>query len=136
MAIKTKLKTSDQFSSASMSDLVFLLLIFFILLSTIVSPYAINILLPKSDSRTMAKQTTTVYINEYAEFFVEGVPVSEAQLEHAITERIAGETEAIVVLRMDQTVPVQHMVLAKDAINAINRKNSTNHRMILATSPR
>jgi biopolymer transport protein ExbD len=136
MAIKTKLKRSDQFSSASMSDLVFLLLIFFILLSTLVAPNAINILLPQSHSRTVAKQTTTVYINEFAEIFVEGVPVTEAQLESAIAPRIANDTEATVVLRSDNTVPVQHVVYVIDAVNSINVKNGTRHRVILATSPR
>jgi len=136
MAIQTRHKRSDQFSMASMSDLVFLLLIFFILLSTLVAPNAINILLPKSESRTMAKQTTTVYINEFAEFFVEGIPVTEDQLESAIAPRIADDTEATVVLRSDQSVPLQHVVYVIDAVNSINSKNGTRHRVILATSPR
>jgi biopolymer transport protein ExbD len=136
MAIKTRHKRSDQFSSASMSDLVFLLLIFFVLLSTLVSPNAINILLPKSESRTMAKQTATVYINEFAQFFVEEIPVSEEQLESAIAPLIAGEADATVVLRSDQSVPVQHVVHVIDAVNSINVKNGTRHRVILATSPK
>jgi len=136
MAIPRRHKSSNQFSSASMSDLVFLLLIFFILLSTLVSPNAINILLPKSESRTMAKQTTTVYIDEYAQFFVEGVLVREDQLESAIAPRIAGDTEATVVLRSDQSAPVQFVVHVIDAVNSINVKNGTRHRVILATSPK
>ena len=136
MAIKTKLKRSDQFSSASMSDLVFLLLIFFILLSTLVSPNAINILLPQSESRTTAKQTATVYINEYAQFFVETTPVTEAELEFAIAPLIANDTEATVVLRSDNTVAIQYVVYVIDAVNSINQKNGTKHRVILATSPR
>jgi len=136
MAIQTKLKRSDQFSSASMADLVFLLLIFFILLSTLVSPNAINILLPKSDSKTVAKQTTTVYINEFSQFFVETTPVTEAELESAIAPLIADQTEATVVLRSDNTVPIQYVVYVIDAVNSINQKNGTRHRVILATSPR
>jgi biopolymer transport protein ExbD len=84
----------------------------------------------------MAKQTTTVYINEYAEFFVEGIPVSEAELEAAIAPRIADDTEATVVLRSDQSVAVQHVVYVIDAVNSINQKNGTRHKVILATSPR
>jgi biopolymer transport protein ExbD len=136
MGIQTKLKRSDQFSAASMSDLVFLLLIFFILLSTLVSPNAINILLPKSESRTMAKQTVTVYINEYAEFFVGKTPVHETQLEAAIAPYIAGDTEATVVLRSDQSAPVQYVVHVIDAVNSINTKHGTKHKVILATSPK
>jgi len=121
---------------ASMADMVFLLLIFFILLSTLVTPNAINILLPRSESRTVATQTTTVYINEFAEFFVEGVPVREDQLASAIAPRIAGETRATVVLRSDQTVPLQFVVYVIDAVNSINTRYGTEHRVILATSPR
>jgi biopolymer transport protein ExbD len=136
MGIKSRHKRSDQFSSASMADLVFLLLIFFILLSTLVSPNAINILLPKSESRTIAKQTVTVYIDEFARFFVGETPVSEEQLEFAIAPYIAGDTEATVVLRSDQSVPVQHVVHVIDAVNSINTKQGTRHRVILATSPK
>ncbi|MCL2414105.1 MAG: biopolymer transporter ExbD [Bacteroidales bacterium] len=136
MPITTRHKRSDQFSMASMADLVFLLLIFFILLSTLVSPNAINILLPRSESRTMATQTTTVYINEFAEFFVEGIPVREDQLKSAIFPRIADETRATVVLRSDQSVPLQYVVYVIDAVNSINARHGTEHRVILATSPR
>jgi biopolymer transport protein ExbD len=136
MAIQTRHKRSLEFSSASMSDLVFLLLIFFILISTLVSPNAIKLLLPSSNSKTMAKQTATVYINEHYEFFVEETPVSEAQLEAAIAPRIAGDTEASIVLRSDKTVPVQYVVTVIDAVNAINDKNGTKHKVILATSPK
>ena len=136
MAIQTKHKRSLEFSSASMSDLVFLLLIFFILISTLVSPNAIKLLLPSSNSKTMAKQSTTVYINEKNEFFVEETPVSETQLESAIAPRIAGDTEASIVLRSDKTVAVQYVVYVIDAVNAINDKNGTKHKVILATSPK
>ncbi len=136
MAIQTRHKRSLEFSAASMSDLIFLLLIFFILVSTLVSPNAIKLLLPSSNSKTMAKQTATVYINENYEFFVEDMPVSETQLESAITPRIAGDNEASIVLRSDKTVPVQYVVYVIDAVNAINDKNGTKHKVILATSPK
>ncbi|MDR2511976.1 MAG: biopolymer transporter ExbD, partial [Bacteroidales bacterium] len=55
MSINLKHKCSTEFSAASMTDLVFLLLIFFVLVSTLVSPNAIKLLLPSSNSKTMAK---------------------------------------------------------------------------------
>ena len=64
MAIQTRNKRKAEFSMASMSDLVFLLLIFFMLTSTLVAPNAIKLLLPNSNSKTMAKQSVTVYIND------------------------------------------------------------------------
>jgi len=66
---------SVQFSMASMSDLVFLLLIFFMLTSTLIAPQAIKLLLPTSESRTLARQTVTVYINEQLQVFLEENPV-------------------------------------------------------------
>ena len=69
MAIETRNKIDAHFNMASMSDLVFLLLIFFMLTSTLVSPNAIKLLLPSSNSKTMAKQSLTVYINKSRNFF-------------------------------------------------------------------
>ena len=136
MAIKTRLRRTAEFSTASMSDLVFLLLIFFVLVSTLVSPNAIKLLLPSSNSKTMAKQTVTIYINEFNEFFVGETPVTEDQLEALLTPLVAGDTEASIVLRMDKSVAVQYQVNVFDAVNAINERDGTGHRVILAVSPR
>ena len=121
---------------ASMSDLVFLLLIFFMITSTLVAPNAIKLLLPSSSSKTMAKQTITVYINENQNFFVEEFKVNEDILESQIAQRLAGQAEGTVVLRADKSVPVQHIVTVIDAVNDINQKNATKHKVILATLPK
>lgn len=120
---------------ASMSDIVFLLLIFFIVTSTLVAPSAINLLLPSSSSRTIAKQTLTVYINEYGQYFVEENYVEPEMLQDNIHAAIMQEVEATVVLRADQTVEVQHVVNVIDAVNQLNSKLNTKHRVILATRP-
>lgn len=135
MAIKTMHKRSVEFSMASMSDLVFLLLIFFILLSTMVSPNAVKLLLPTSNSRTMAKQSVTVYIDPNAQFYVGETPVSEADLSAYIASQIHGEAEASIVLRADQNVAVQYIVKVIDAVNRINDETGTKHKVILATRP-
>lgn len=121
---------------ASMSDLVFLLLIFFMITSTLIAPNAIKLLLPNSSSKTMAKQTVTVYINEKQDFFVEESPVSEDLLESSIEQKLVGQSEGTVVLRADKTVPVQSVVTVIDAVNIINQKNGTKHKVILATLPK
>lgn len=120
---------------ASMSDLVFLLLIFFMLTSTLVAPNAIKLLLPSSTSKTMAKQSVTVYINDRFQYFVEEQSVPEGSLETRISERISGQADASVVLRSDKSVPVQYVVNVIDAVNNINRKQGTKHKVILATKP-
>lgn len=136
MAIRTRNKLNVTFSMASMSDLVFLLLIFFMLTSTLVAPNAIKLLLPSSSSKTMAKQTVTVYINERQDFYVEETQVTEAILESQIGQKLTGQEEGTVVLRADQSVPVQHIVTVIDAVNNLNQKNATRHKVILATMPK
>ncbi len=136
MSITTRNKRSVEFSMSSMSDLVFLLLIFFMITSTLVSPNAVKLLLPSSSSKTMAKQSVTVYINDQYQFFVEEIPSSQEMLETSIEKRLTGQIDASVVLRADKTVPVQYVVNVIDAINGINNKNHTKHKVILATSPK
>lgn len=124
------------FSMASMSDLVFLLLIFFMLTSTLVAPNAIKLLLPESQSKTMAKQTLTVYINDRYEYFLEDRPISEKALADELILALLPEAEATVVLRADQTVPIQYIVSLIDAVNVVNERNKTSHKVILATRPK
>lgn len=136
MAIQTRNKRSIEFSMASMSDIVFLLLIFFMLTSTLVAPNAIKLLLPASSSKTMAKQTITVYVNENYDYFIGETPINENELVQQLQLQLAGETEATVVLRSDKKVPVQYIVTVIDAINTVNNNTQTKHKVILATSPR
>lgn len=135
MAIKPRNKKKLDFNMSSMSDLVFLLLIFFMLTSTLVSPNAIKLLLPNSSSKTLAKQTVNVYINANLEYFIEKEPVSVEQLETSISKDIEGQEQASIVLRSDKSVPIQNVVNVIDAVNMINEKNNTQHKVILATKP-
>ena len=136
MAIKARNKVEPAFNSSSMSDLVFLLLIFFMLTSTLVAPNAIKLMLPSSNSKTMAKQTVTVYVNEEMNYFVDETPADESQLMELINGKIGADNEATVVLRSDKTVPVQYIVNVIDAVNQINNSTGNNHKVILATAPK
>lgn len=129
-------KRDTQFSTASMSDLVFLLLIFFMLTSTLVAPNAIKLLLPNSNSKTMATQNITVYINKARNIYVEERKVDASKLENVLYSLIRNETDASVVLRSDKTATVQDIVVVIDAVNNINSKNGTKHKVILATKPK
>ena len=134
MAIRSRNKVEPTFNSSSMSDLVFLLLIFFMLTSTLVAPNAIKLMLPSSNSKTMAKQTVTVYINDQFQYFVDEDAADETQLTNLINAKIGNDTQATVVLRSDKTVPVQYIVNVIDAVNEINNATNNNHKVILATS--
>jgi len=136
MAIRIRNKVKSEFSTVSMPDLVFLLLIFFMLTSTLVSPNAIKLLLPQSDSQTMAKQTVTVYINDRYDYFIGEEKISQNKLESQLTDKLALQEEGVVVLRSDKSVPIQYVVNVIDAVNTINDKKNTKHKVILATKPK
>ena len=137
MAIKSRNKVEPTFNSSSMSDLVFLLLIFFMLTSTLVAPNAIKLMLPSSTSKTMPKQTVTVYVDENYQYQVNDIKVfDESQLMDLINTQIGNDPQATVVLRSDKTVPVQYIVNVIDAVNEINNATGNNHKVILATSPK
>ncbi len=139
MAIKIRNKKSLEFSTASMSDLVFLLLVFFILVSTIVSPMAIPLTLPNSSSQQLidAKKDVTVYIDENLNYFIndEKIQVDKDNLLPAINSKLTNGTKGNVVLKVDQTVAVQHIVNVIDAVNKINVKRQSTYKVILATKP-
>ena len=128
-------KRSLEFSTASMSDLVFLLLIFFMLTSTLVSPNAIKLLLPNSNSKTMAKQTVTVYVDDKSQIFLEERPVNLTLLQNLLEQTLQGQIDASIVLKADKSVPVQEIVSIIDVVNVINDKYNTKHKIILATKP-
>ncbi len=133
--LQNKVKIEN--SSSTMSDLVFLLLIFFMITSTLISPNAVKLLLPESSSKTMAKQNVTVYIDEGYNFYVGETAVQADGLQPLIAQGIeSGVTDACIVLRADKTVPVQYVVNVIDAVNNINNEQGTKHKVILATSPK
>lgn len=135
LSSQNKVKVTS--NSSSMSDLVFLLLIFFMITSTLISPNAVKLMLPESTSKTMAKQNVTVYIDENYQFQVNDIPVDVANLQPTIAAGIeAGVDDGCVVLRADKTVPVQYVVNVIDAVNSINEQSGTKHKVILATSPK
>ncbi|MEG1573203.1 MAG: biopolymer transporter ExbD, partial [Bacteroidales bacterium] len=89
-----------------------------------------------STSKTMAKQTLTVYINDQYMYFVDQTLVEEDQLPTAIAALIGPDTEASIVLRSDKTVPVQYVVNVIDAVNQLNEQTNAKHKVLLATSPK
>ncbi len=143
MAIKMQNKVDSNFSATSMSDLVFLLLIFFMLTSTMVSPNAINLVLPKSTSdKQLVSKNIEVYINKDLQYFVnpEGsntrsVPYEE--LLPVLQDAAAKDQAAVkaVILRADKSVPVENVVALMDVLNQLNEAfpEGERYKMVLAT---
>ena len=137
MSIQTRNKRKTDFSMASMSDIVFLLLIFFMLTSTLVAPNAIKLLLPSSNSRAMEQPPKiAISINKELDYFLQGVQVSEQALEYGLLELLAGKQSASIRLEADKTIPVQYIVNVIDIVNSVNKQYDTKHKVILATSPK
>ncbi|MDD3281298.1 MAG: biopolymer transporter ExbD [Bacteroidales bacterium] len=139
MAIRIQNKRGIEFNLSTQADLVFLLLIFFMITSTFVSPNAIKLLLPESSSKTMAKQNFEVYIDENLEYAIkEGkdlMAVEEDLLQSAVQERLVKHPDdASVVVRADKSVPVQNIVYIIDAVNGVNEMYNRKHKVILATA--
>lgn len=132
MNLRSRSKVSAEVNMSSMTDLVFLLLIFFILASTLVTSSALDIILPKSGAQTVKKKNITLTVNEDLEFDINGNIVRYEQVESTLlTEagKLSDDEQAVIVLRADQSVPTGETVRLLD----IGYRN--NMRMIIATDP-
>ncbi len=130
MRLKTKNKVSPNFNMSSMTDIVFLLLIFFMLTSTLVSPNALKLLLPNSKSKTLEKQTLSVSITEEIEYYIENRQVNIENLERELITLLSEKIEPGIVLHADKTVDIEHAVKVMD----IAYRN--NYKLVLATNPK
>ena len=129
MAIKRSSKVDASFSPSSMTDLMFLLLTFFIVLTTLISPNALKLVLPRSNSQAAEKAYTSVSITGNLNYYVEMTPVPFSQLEEALRQRLAGTENPTVSLHCDRTVPVDEVV------KVMNIARNNDYKLILATSP-
>lgn len=134
MALKRQIKISSEFSMSSMSDLVFLLLIFFMITSTLIAPNALKLLLPQSNNQTMAtKPITTVSITKDLQYAVEGQYIDFTILESAIVNKVgpaSGYPEPPTIsLHVDKSVAMEHVV------KVMNIAKDHQYRLILATAP-
>jgi len=129
MNLKNRSKVSAEFNMSSMTDMVFLLLIFFMLTSTLVTTSALDVILPKSKAQTVKKSTVTVTINPDLQVSVNNDIVDPSQLEIAILEAAASDPEAVIILRADESVPTGETVRVMD----IAYRNRI--KMVLATDP-
>ena len=130
MALRSRNKVSADFNMSSMTDIVFLLLIFFMLTSTLVSPNALKLLLPSSKARTLEKQTVSVSITKDIAFFINENKVQEANIEQELKLLLDNIDEAAIILHADKTVDIEHVVKVMD----IAYRNK--YKIVLATTPK
>ena len=130
MGLRSRNKISADFNMSSMTDIVFLLLIFFMLTSTLVSPNALKLLLPSSKARTLEKQTVSVSITKDIHFFINENKVQEANIERELKLLLDNIDEAAIILHADKTVDIEHVVKVMD----IAYRNK--YKIVLATTPK
>ena len=135
MALKRITKADPNMSMSSMTDIVFLLLIFFLVTSTLVNPNALKLLLPKSTGQVGAKATVSVSIKDWGEdrytYHINGDenPVPFANVEDELVELLQTEDEPTFSIYSDESVPI------KEIVQVMNIAKRNHYKVILATQP-
>ena len=129
MNLRGRNKVDANFSMSSMTDIVFLLLIFFMLTSTLVTTNALDLVLPKAKGKTGKNQNISVSINKDLNYYIDKTPVQEGQIEGQLQQMLAGQAEPAIVIRAEKSVPIDNVVKVLD----IARRNK--FKAVLATQP-
>ena len=129
MNIRGRNKVTPEFNMSSMTDIVFLLLIFFMIASTLVTTNAIDILLPKASGKTENKRSVAVSITKNLNYYIDQKLVGSSVLENELLKILSTEDKPTIVLRAEKTVPVENVVKVMDIANRNKIK------VILAVKP-
>ena len=134
MALKRRTKVNESFSMASMTDVIFLLLIFFMVTSTVVIPNAIKVTLPQAKQQTAAKPLPRVTIDASLNYYVafgkqKEIQVTYEEITPFLQDCYNKEPEMFVALYADETVPY------KEIVKILNIANENKFKMVLATRP-
>ena len=127
MRLKGRNKVSPEFSMSSMTDIVFLLLVFFMLTSN--SPNALDLLLPKAKGKSTNTQNVAVSIKKNLEIYIDSDRIREGQIEATLQAKLAGQTEPTIILRAEEGVPIEK------AVNIMDIANRNKYKIILAVRP-
>lgn len=130
MALSQRNKISINFAAVGMTDVIFNLLIFFMLSSTLVHPTALKLLLPKGSTQTSAKPQTTISITADQKYYLEQQPVTLETMEALLKEKLGANPETYISLHADKSVPFETVVAV------LNIAQANNYKLIIATSPK
>jgi biopolymer transport protein ExbD len=129
MQLRRNSRMHSEVSTSSLSDIMFFLMLFFLIISTLVNPSVIKLILPKSDAgKSLSKQTVTISVDAEKKYYINNDPVSYESLEPTLASHINGLDDPTVVLRADNTLPVQVIV------DLITLGNKLKIKMVLATT--
>jgi biopolymer transport protein ExbD len=123
MKLKVKHKIDTQFNMASMTDIVFLLLIFFMLTVSFVAPTGLVVDLPTSQSANTLSPQIQVTITSKLNYYIDNELVSVEDLHNVLQEKISQKSN-LILLQLDKSVPVQHMIQVVDIANSLHAQVS------------
>ena len=126
--MKGRNKVSPEFSMSSMTDIVFLLLVFFMLTSN--APNALDLLLPKAKGKSTNTQNVSVTINKDLEYFVNNEQINKEYIEIELKKALEGQEKPTIILRAEENVAI------KEAVNVMDIANRNSYKVILAVRPK
>lgn len=129
MELKTRNKVEVSFSMASMTDLIFLLLIFFMLTASFVTPSGLPVNLPTSKASTIEVQKVSITVTKDLQYYVNDKRVSKNQLESALKPLLSSPS-GVVVLHIDESVPTKELVFVAGVATSLEA------RVTIATKPK
>ena len=130
MNLRGRNKVSAEFNMSSMTDIVFLLLIFFMVTSTMVTTNALDLVLPKAKGKTDSNKNIAVSINKKLEFFIDKEPVPETELESRLLSLFTSDKDKAIILRAEEGVPIEK------AVNVLDIANRNQIKVVLAVRPK
>ena len=132
MKIKRENKFSAHVESSPMNDIMFFLLLFFLIVSTLVNPSVVKLMLPNSKKvQEMNKQQITINVTSDKKYYLNNstTPIDSADLEPALKAKIAGLEDPTAVLRLDKSLTIQ------DLVGVLVVGSNLKIKMVLATQP-
>lgn len=114
---------------SSMTDIVFLLLVFFMISSPVVTPEALDLILPKAKGKTTHNQNLAVSIDKNQNIFINNKQISKAELESTLRRELADQENPTIILRTEKSVPIQ------EAVDIMSIAKENEYKIVLAVKP-
>ena len=129
MNLRGRNKVSAEFNMSSMTDIVFLLLVFFMISSPVVTPEALDLILPKAKGKTTSQQNVAVSIDKNNNVFINNEQVNKNQLELELQKRVENIENPTIILRTEQSVAIQ------EAVDIMDIAQRNKYKLVLAVKP-
>jgi biopolymer transport protein ExbD len=129
MNLRGRNKVSPEFSMSSMTDIVFLLLVFFLLTSPSITPEALDLILPKASGKTSNVQNASVSITKEGLFYVDSKEIAVEDIEAALQVLMKDKEDPTIILRADGETAMN------SAVKVMDIANRNKFKLILAVKP-